>query len=304
MAPFSFPALTASPPSQRNWYEELLNHPDCHGPQQVSEAYETHRATYLAKNLKIFASDTNPVTLDQALISHLQRQSNEQMDGEPSNEDLKNLEINCLGTSARPSQTTVSMIQEIQRKVSQLVGADFYSMPASLLHIAMVELAHRHNLAYLHSVSAAVGKTRLQKMLDLASALPSKPRLVSPRLSFDVMGIALTFLPDSGQEYTYHHLRAEMHSIALESGESFDMCYTAPSAHVTLGRFVGNSFFSAKDSREAFIDLIDTINKDLEASSEDQQSWILCAELSAELQAGYLKFGVERECADMLGKSP
>lgn len=36
----------------------------------------------------------------------------------------------------------VSMIQEIQHRVSALVGADFYSMPASILHIAMAELAH------------------------------------------------------------------------------------------------------------------------------------------------------------------
>lgn len=304
MAPFSFPALTAGPPSRRNWYQELLDHPDCHGPQQLSEAYESHRDTYMANNLKAFMLDHNPVTPDQALISHIHRQKNEQGDGEPTIEDLNNLEVNCLGISARPSPSVVSMIQEIQDQISVLVGPDFYSMPASHLHIAMAELAHRHTLAYLHSISSSVGPARLQRMLDLISTLSSKPRLVSPCLSFDVMGIALSFLPESAQEYTYHHLRADMHALALESGGSFDMCYTAPSAHVTLGRFVGNSFFSSRESREAFVELVSKINKNLWTSNDGSKDWVLGEVLSLELQAGYLKFGVERESADMLGRSP
>lgn len=301
--PFSFPALPAGPPSRRNWYQELLDHPDCHGPQQVLEAYETHRDAYMAKTLKGFTSNNNPVTSDQALISHLQRQKNEQPNDEPSIEDVKNLEVNCLGISARPSPSAVSKIQEIQGQISALVGPDFYSMPAAHLHIAIFELAHRHTMTYLHSISSSVGEARLQKLLDLTSALPSKPRLISPRLSVDAMGIALTFLPDSAQEYTYHHLRADMCALALESGGEFDTCYTAPTAHVTLGRFLGSSFFSSPEPRRNFVELIAKINDSLRTLNDGGTDWVLGGILSLELQAGYLKFGVERECAELLGRS-
>jgi hypothetical protein len=301
MPPFTFPGLTAGPPSRRNWYQELLDHPDCHGPQQVSEAYSSHRDAYLAKGLAAFTSDDNPVTPDQALLSHLRRHENQQNPGEPSTEDLNNLEVNCLGISARPSPSVISTIQAIQTQIAALVGQDFYSMPASHLHMAMVELAHRHTLEYLHSISSALGAARLQKMLDLIHTLPNKPRLVSPRLSVDAMGVALTFLPCSAQTYTYHDLKAEMHGVALESGGEFDMCYTVPSAHVTLGRFVGDEFFASREARQEFVELVEKMNEEL-GTGRAMEDWVLCEEGSLELQAGYLKFGVDREKADMLGK--
>ncbi|KAH7088078.1 hypothetical protein FB567DRAFT_330966 [Paraphoma chrysanthemicola] len=298
---FAFPALTAGPPSHRNWYQELLNHPDCHGPQQVAEAYSSHRDAYLAKSLATFTSDHNPVTSDQVLLAHLRRCENQQQPGEPSTEDLNKLDVNCLGISGRPSHSVLSTVQAIQAQIATLVGQDFYSMPAAHLHVAMLELAHRHSLDYLHSVASAVGPARLQKMLNMIATLPSKPRLVSPLLSVDVMGIALTFLPSSEQDYTYHHLRADMHALALESGQKFDMCYTAPSAHITLGRFVGNSFFESTKARRDLVELVGKINDDLKTRM-GKEDWVLCEEESLELQAGFLKYGVDREKAEMLGK--
>jgi hypothetical protein len=119
-------------------------------------------------------------------------------------------------------------------------------MTTSHLHIAILELAHRHFLDYLQSVSSSVDTPRLQKMLNL----PSKPRLLSPRLIVDVAGLALSFISDPAQDHTYHHLRANMQAVALESGAAFARCYTVLSAHVTLGRFVGHGFFETKENRK------------------------------------------------------
>jgi hypothetical protein len=83
-------------------------------------------------------------------------------------------------------------------------------MPAAYLHIAILELAHHHTIAYLHSISSSVREAQLQMMLYLISALLSKARSISPRLLVDVISVALTFLPDSTQKYTYHHLRTDM----------------------------------------------------------------------------------------------
>jgi hypothetical protein len=299
MAPFSFPALEAGPPSRRNWYQELLDHPDCHGAQQVSEAYEAHRTAYLSKNLQDLVSAKNSVTANKALNAYLDRQQHPDQPVGPLGEPLSDMDINCLGISTRPPPAIISLIQSLQTQLSTLIGPDFYAMPESLLHIAMVELAHRHTIAYLSSISAAVGPTRLQTMLNLVSTLPSKPRLVSPRLSFDAGGIALTFIPDPAQTYTYHHLRADMHAIALESGGAFDMCYTAPSAHVTLGRFGGDEWFFHRANRRELAAAVERINQGL---GNGDVSWVLGEGVGLELQAGYLKFGVEREKAEMFGK--
>jgi hypothetical protein len=94
-----------------------------------------------------------------------------------------------------------------------------------------------------------------------------------------------------------------MHALALESGESFDMCYTALPAHITMGCFVCSSFFASLEARHAFVELITKINESLRALSDGAKDWILGKVFSLELQLGYLKFVVERECADLLERS-
>jgi len=88
-----------------------------------------------------------------------------------------------------------------------------------------------------------------------------------------------------------------MQDLALESGVSIDTCYTAASAHVTLGRFIGDSWAGEKGKREEFVDLVTRINGELENVGAEEE-WEVDA---LELQLGYLKFGVEREKAEMLG---
>jgi hypothetical protein len=136
-------------------------------------------------------------------------------------------------------------------------------------------------------------------MLDMISALNIAPGLTAPRLNIDKMGVALSFTPTAEKAYTYHHLRSDMHALALESGVSIDMCYTAPSAHITLGRFVGNAFFESMEGRKQFLGLVEEINAGL---GEDGSAWAVGEEQGLELQLGYLKFGRARDKADMVGQ--
>jgi hypothetical protein len=136
-------------------------------------------------------------------------------------------------------------------------------------------------------------------MLDMISTRNVTPGLTAPRLNIDKMGIALSFTPTAEKKYTYHHLRSDMHALALESGVSIDMCYTAPSAHITLGRFVGNAFFEETEERKRFLGLVEEINKGL---GGNENTWVVGGEQGLELQLGYLKFGRAREKADMVGQ--
>ncbi|CAE7214403.1 hypothetical protein CFE70_009774 [Pyrenophora teres f. teres 0-1] len=299
---FEFPALTAGPPSRRNWYKELLDDPGCQGrPIKAREAYESHRELFYAKQVQLFAAaESNPVTPDQALIRYLEKQQRQPNIAQVEH-GLASQDVNCSVIWARPPRDMLDLIKSIQKKVLDLVGADLYIMPFENLHLSVIELSHRHPVSHLRAVLEKIGIDRVQRMLDAGGpCLISKdrPRLVFPQLNIDKMGIALSFVPCSDQDYTYHHLRADMHTQALASGVSVDMCYTAPSAHVTLGRFIGNEYFKKDKGRTDFLRVVEKINSDLKGL---QDEWIVAEEEGLELQLGYLKFGRQREKADIIG---
>lgn len=268
---------------------------------KVQEAYETHRETWRAKQIELFSTtETNPVTPDQALIKHLARQKRLR-DGHAPDEkdDTDAQEMNCCVVWARPPSDVLGTIQRIQKSLSQLVGDDLYLIPQTDLHLSVIELSHRHTVPELRKVADQIGSSRIQDILNHVSTLSNSPRLVAPRISFDKMGIALNYLPSDSDPYTYHHLRSDMHDMALESDIAMDMCYTAPSAHITIGRFIGNRFFETAEARNRFVQLVKEFNK---AQRGDQDAWGVGEKQGLEMQLGYLKFGRESGKADLVGR--
>ncbi|EDU51171.1 hypothetical protein PtrSN002B_007672 [Pyrenophora tritici-repentis] len=299
---FEFPALTAGPPSRRNWYKELLDDPGCRGrPIKVREAYESHRESFYAKQVQLFAvAVSNPVTPDQALIKYLEKQKRQPNIDDVEN-DLASQDVNCSVIWARPPRNILDLIMSLQKQILDLVGADLYIMPSQNLHLSVIELSHRHPVSHLRAVVEEISLDRIQSMLNACGASPTskhRPKLVFPQINIDNMGIALSFVPSSDQIYTYHHLRADLHTQALESGISIDMCYTAPSAHITLGRFVGNEYFKKDEGRKEFLRFIGKLNANLK---EFQDEWAVGKKEGLELQSGYLKFGRQKEKADVIG---
>ena len=256
------------------------------------------------------------MTTDQALIKHLEREKrrkNQAPDSVPAaqDDDLDWQDVNCLVVWARPPPYMIKFMEQLQSRIARIVGSDLHLIPEDHLHLSVIELSHRHPVPFLHSAVEQIGRQRIQNMLDMVGSLPNKPRLVCPQLSFDRMGLAINFLPSGEDQYTYHHLRSNMHTMALESGASIDMCYTAPSAHVTLGRFVGSGFFESQENSDRFLKAIAEINGslvsnagtiDLHEKASSPLVWHVGAEISLELQLGYLKFGRGREKASMTGK--
>lgn len=267
----------------------------------MQEAYETHREAWRAKQLELFSTtETNPVAPDQALIKHLARQKRLRNGNVPDEKDDTDAqEINCCVIWARPPPTVLDIIQRLQRDLFQLVGDDLYLIPRTDLHLSVIELSHRHTVPQLRNVADQIGPSRIQDILDHVSTLGNKPGLVEPKISFDKMGIALNYLPSDSGSFTYHHLRSDMHAMALESGIAIDMCYTAPSAHITIGRFIGNRFFETPEARNKFVQLVKDFNK---VQGHDQSAWVVGGSQGLEMQLGYLKFGRESGKADLVGK--
>ena len=218
-------------------------------------------------------------------------------------------------SSSGPSNSAVHVLNRYLP-----VSAALYPIPISHLHLSVVEFSHRHEQSVLENVQQQLGSQLLQRMLDLPVSMHrgsettrSSIRLVKPRLNFDRAGVALTFVPDTGrhsnsmdQPMTYHHLRNELHKLALSTGTHIDTCYTAATAHVTIARFVRPLFSHdawGLEKARAYLRLIEEINDELEQTMWPIMAWDLAEGPGLELQMGYLKFGMERSLAKMVGPS-
>ncbi|KAL2808185.1 RNA ligase/cyclic nucleotide phosphodiesterase [Aspergillus granulosus] len=330
--PFTFPPQQAGEPSTRNWYQELLDHPKCqNNPTKIQEAYEEFRTASLARSIAsalpvqtkesaelTAEGEQQPaqfITPDAALIRYLglQRDSG----GGTSHrevEELSKQDVNCLVIWARPDTKTLDMLLKIQNRLSNLVGPDLHLIPPTDIHLSVIELSHRHSVPHLRSVYNQVGVAELKRLLDVPQARyradNCAARLVKPMVMFDKVGVAVGFVP-AEDDYTHHHLRNQLHTVALSTGVSIDTCYTAPLAHITVGRFVGNAFFEAfdqggtteikRDRMDEWVSLIRQINEDLQREHWGDLSWVVGGEKGLEVQLGYVKFGRGTERADLIG---
>ncbi|KAL4918889.1 RNA ligase/cyclic nucleotide phosphodiesterase [Aspergillus aurantiobrunneus] len=326
---FTFPPQKAGEPSTRNWFSELLNHPDC----QNNPAYESSRSSSLARSVSaclpardddstVAAAEakrepTQFITPDSALLRYLELQRQTEPEGNSTRhrgiEELSKQDVNCLVIWARPDTQTLDLLAKIQTRLSDLVGHGLYAIPQDM-HLSVIELSHRHSISHLRSVYNMVGVAQLERLLDVPraeyNANHAPVRLVKPMIMFDKVGVAVGFVP-ADDSYTHHHLRSQLHTMALATGVSIDTCYTAPLAHVTVGRFIDNAFFEASDQgriveakrnrMERWVNLIQQINEDLQREHWDELSWVVGGEKALEVQLSYVKFGRQTDKADLVG---
>lgn len=97
-----------------------------------------------------------------------------------------------------------------------------------------------------------------------------------PRLNYDGSAIALSFLPAAeaaGDGYTYHHLRRDIYElVTTTAGVHVASRYVAPSAHLTIARFVEGSVREGGGVKE-LIGLVEEVNRGLERECGDEREW-------------------------------
>lgn len=115
--------------------------------------------------------------------------------------------------------------------------------------------------------------------------LTHRTRLIRPMVNYDTTALALSFVPapigsDSQTHnaadgaYTYHHLRRDLCEQVMNTGVKMNTRYTAPSAHVTIARFITQETFQLeeadsdkpgvdRDRVKLLIETIETINHKL-----------------------------------------
>lgn len=121
-------------------------------------------------------------------------------------------------------------------------------MPQDCLHMTALEVTHSLTAPEIEKLVAKLAP-RAASISDYTMTHPS--RLIKPCIGFDAQAIALSFLPAAGEpgrsaeddEYSYHHLRRDLHNEVQAAGVAVASRYVVPSAHLTIGRFIRTSDF-------------------------------------------------------------
>lgn len=184
-------------------------------------------------------------------------------------------------------------------------------MPLHRMHMTTLEIAHSRTA---EEISSLVSRMRPAIPALTGFSFLQRSRLVKPLLSYDLSGIALSFLPASGEGvlaspsllsasiddpdcYTYHHLRRDVFSLASTTGMAVGSRYVVPSAHITLGRYLTQKDHETAELREGWIRAIEDINKWLEDQVWDAKDgdfigeWIVGQERGLDARCGALWYG-------------
>lgn len=191
------------------------------------------------------------------------------------------------------------------------------------MHLTTLEVTHSRTPGEIASIM-----DQMRPMLATLTnfTLAHRSRLVKPMLSYDLAAVAVSFLPAAGEpvtspppcattittmnhdtapqhdindEYTYHHLRKDVFSLAKESGVDIASRYVVPSAHITLGRYLTQEDHATPELRERWIRTIEEINAWLEKEVWDSSTageqfvgeWIVGHEKGLDARCGKLWYG-------------
>lgn len=164
--------------------------------------------------------------------------------------------------------------------------------------MTVIELAHSRSPAEL---KASADEVRPHAATLAAFGAEHPAGLDRPMLSLDDTAVALTFLPaeDDG-EYTYLHLRRDLAKMCAENRVEVASKYYNTSSHVTLARFANVSDLRSRESLEAWVQKIKSINQWLrdeywpregETGGSSGLRWVVGEGRGIEVRKGTLWYG-------------
>ncbi|KAF7185544.1 hypothetical protein HII31_13041 [Pseudocercospora fuligena] len=262
-----------------NPYHDLIE--SCNGdPAKIQERYNNHRVNRNAQQKEnLFAKDFPGVTIDEILMKL------ENPDKYPGYEDPRH----CLVVWARPTANVKKLIVEVQSRLREVVP-NLWIMPQDSLHMTALEITHSLTAPEIDALVEQI-KPHAESITDYTAT--HHPRLVRPTVSFDAQALALSWLPATGKEgddYTYHHLRRDLFTLASKTGVIVASRYVIPSAHLTIGRFI-NKEDTPDGDHEAISKLVHKI-EEINAWLQDcEDEWIVGEEKGLDFRKGTLWYG-------------
>lgn|SRR5688572_20095910 len=158
-------------------------------------------------------------------------------------------------------------------------------MPTHRMHMTALEVAHSKTPEEIASLVDSIRPA----LPEITSYLYShRSRLVKPMISYDLSAFALSFEPVADDAYTYHHVRRDVFDRVKGAGVEVGSRYQVPSAHITLGRYLGEQDHNTTEKREQWVKTIDEINAWLEKETIE---WAVGEERGLDARAGQLWYG-------------
>ncbi|KAL2149183.1 hypothetical protein VTH82DRAFT_8531 [Thermothelomyces myriococcoides] len=300
------PSATQAKPGGENPYGALID--ACHNsPAEIQAAYATHRTTRNAQQReKFLCPEFSGLNIDTVLLRL------EKPEIEPGFRDTRH----CLVFWARPPNHIVKLACHLQ-SLLQKAAPNLWLMPPHRMHLTTLEITHSRTAQEIADLVALM-RPVIPALTGLT--MQRRSRLVKPMISYDLSAVAVSFLPASGEEvvsppsedvaeldgpkdstisgdhYTYHHLRRDAFALASET-VPINSRYVAPSAHITLGRYITQNDHETPEQRERWVRTIDDINKWLEKEVWDAKDgeflgeWIVGQERGLEARCGTLWYG-------------
>ncbi|KAI9683649.1 MAG: transport between ER and Golgi ATPase protein [Trizodia sp. TS-e1964] len=209
----------------------------------------------------------------------------------------------CLVFWARPPTHIRTLAAKLQHALRATMP-HLWLMPLPNLHMTALEITHSRSAPEIAALLAQLGPA--------AAAIANytrahRARLVKPMLSYDAAAIALSFVPAAGEgaqageglddSYTYHHLRRDLWRASSAAGVRVASRYVAPSAHITVARFLQEEDFQG-DGVRALVGKIEALNAWLRAEYWPREGgvpeggeWVVGQEKGLDCRAGTLWYG-------------
>ncbi|ROW08176.1 hypothetical protein VPNG_06902 [Cytospora leucostoma] len=288
-----------------NPYKALIK--ACHDDAtEIQSLYSTHRVTRNSQQRdKFLSSDFKEVLVDPFLLRL------ENPDIEPGFTDPRN----CLVFWARPPEHILKLASHLQSLLKQ-AAHNIWLMPPHRMHLTTLEVTHSRTPDEIASLVEQI-RPSVPALTNFTFA--HRSRLVRPMLSYDLAAVAVSFVPAAGEPvaspapasapaaggsdhevddaYTYHHLRRDVFDLARTAGVDVASRYVVPSAHITLGRYLGQEDHATPEQRERWTRTIDEVNAWLEREVWDRAEgpfvgeWIVGQEKGIDARSGCLWYG-------------
>ncbi|KAG7108806.1 hypothetical protein HYQ44_012170 [Verticillium longisporum] len=285
----------------QNPYEALIKAcEDDHA--EIQSLYSAHRTKRNQQQKeKFLSSEYKELVIDPFLLRL------ERPEIEPGFQDPRN----CLVFWSRPPDNIIRLSVQIQNLLKK-VAPNIWLMPQHRMHMTVLELAHSKTPEQIASLVTTM-RSAIPYMTSFTYS--HRARLVKPMISYDLSAFAVSFLPASGEkrraqiaapadqrvvegdQYTYHHLRRDVFNLAQSTGVEVESRYQVPSAHITLGRYLGEEDHHTPELRKRWVEAIDEINQWLENEVWDVESgewsgeWSVGEERGLDARCGRLWYG-------------
>lgn len=134
---------------------------------------------------------------------------------------------------ARPNEAVTGLIVSIQSILNESISipAGLWNTPRENLHMSVLEIANTRSRLEIKRV-VDVLRPHLDHIMSVAN---NGPTLSYPLICFDANAVALTFI---SSERSHVEFRKELFDSVAFYGVGMETRYHAPSAHITIMRFV------------------------------------------------------------------